>query len=216
MKIQRKILPYKLDIKALIFFVSSFAIASFSVVLFFSGKADRDQMLGLVLDYGEIIAPVSILWVLLEKNLWHSSLLQKFNQFLNIPPDFRGRWEGSLISSLAPDQPRTFAIEVEQTLTNIKITSYSEFGNSRSILAEIGSDENEELFSLCFLWQGEAENASTEGILINHFNGYTILNWDKNGNHEALEGSYFTNLHPRQTLGTINLQRTGNKLKKSL
>jgi hypothetical protein len=216
MNIQHKILPYKLDIKALIFFVSSFAIATFSLVLFFSGKADRDQMLGLVFDYGEIIAPVTILWVLLEKKLWHTPLLQKFNQLLNIPPDFRGRWEGSLFSSLAPDQPRQFTIEVEQTLTTLKITSYSDFGNSRSILAEIGSDETEELFSLCFLWQGEAENASEGGKLINRFNGYTILNWDKNGNHDALEGSYFTNLQPRQTLGSISLRRTGYKLKKSL
>ena len=173
-------------------------------------------MLGMVLDYGEIIAPVTILWVLLEKQLWRTPLLQRFNKLLNSPPDFRGRWEGDLTSSLAPDSPRQFVIEVEQTLTNLKVTSYSDFGNSRSILAEIGSDENEDLFSLCFLWQGEIENNTAEGNLINRFNGYTILNWNKTRDRDILDGIYFTNLHPRQTLGKIRLKRASLELKKRL
>ena len=31
-----------------------------------------------------------------------------------------------------------------------------------------------------------------------------------------LKGTYFTNLHPRQTLGKISLKRTGRELRKHL
>jgi hypothetical protein len=216
MNSQHRIFPYKLDIKSLIFYLCTAAIFIFSLTLWFLGAADQSKLTDLLRDSGSVIAPITIFWVLLEKHLWRTALPQRFNNLLNIPPDFRGRWEGSLFSSLSPDQARNFVIEVEQTLTSLKITSYSDFGNSRSILAEVGSDEDEELFSLCFLWQGEIEDSKGEGKLINRFNGYTILNWDKNGDHDLLEGNYFTNLHPRQTLGSIHLKRTGFNLKKKL
>jgi hypothetical protein len=213
---QHKIFPYRLNIKTLIFCVCAIEITVFSVSLFISGTADKNKLWEIVKDFGGFIAPVTFFWVWFEKALWHTYLFQRFNNWLNIPPDLRGRWEGELKSSLNPEKPRRFVLEVEQTLTSIEIFSYSDFGNSRSILAEIGSDEKEDVFSLCFFWQGEIDISEGAGHRITRFNGYTILNQNKEGNSDNMEGSYFTNLFPQQTLGQIQLSRVGFELKKCL
>ena len=178
--------------------------------------ADQNKLVELLKDYGMIVAPITFLWIFLEKRLWRTVILQNFKTYLNIPPDLRGRWEGELISSKNINEPRKFVIEVEQTLTSLSVVSYSEYGNSRSILAEIGSDEREEIFSLCFLWQGEIHK-QTDGIpTIQRFNGYTMLNYNKPLKYKDLEGTYFTDLLPEQTHGKINLKWVSFQLQKRL
>lgn len=216
MNSQHRIYPYRLNIKTLIFCVCAFEIGVFSVSLFYTGTAGWKKILDILQDFGGFIAPVTFFWVWFEKLLWRSAPFQRFNNWLNIPPDLRGRWEGELISSLDPEKPRKFVLEVEQTLTSIDIFSYSDFGNSRSILAEIGSDEKELLFSLCFFWQGEIDESNGAGHRITRFNGYTILNWKKEESSDTMDGSYFTNLYPQQTLGKIQLRRVGFELRKGI
>jgi len=213
---QPRIKPYKLEIKALIFYVSALCIFLFSGVLLVFKVTDKDKLVNLLWDYGTIVAPISLLWLLLEKKVWRTSLLQNVKTYLNIPPDLRGRWEGYLISSKNPDQKREFVIEVEQTLTTLSISSYSSFGNSKSILAEIGSDDKEEMFSLCFLWQGEIQIQAGDIQSIQRFNGYTMLHYNKFNKDKTIMGTYFTDLLPEQTHGKIALKWTSLQLKKSL
>jgi len=216
MEIQQKIKPYKLEIKALIFYVSAICIFLFSGVLLFFRVAEKGKLTDLLWDYGTIIAPVTILWALLEKRLWRTKVMQNIKTYLNIPPDLRGRWEGYLVSSVSPDDKKDFAIEVEQTLTTLNIFSYSAFGNSSSILAEIGSDEREEIFSMCYLWQSEIRNETSQGLMVQRFNGYTMLHWNKPNKVMELHGTYFTDLLPNQTHGRIYLKWVSHERKKAL
>jgi len=205
---------YKLEIKALIFYVSAICIFLFSTVLMAFKVADKNKLVDLLWDYGTIVTPITFLWLFFEKRLWRTRFMQNFKTFLNIPPDLRGRWEGKILSSRNADQSRKFVIEVEQTLTTLSVHSYSEYGNSTSILSEIGSDEKEEIFSLCFLWEGEIHKHA-EGIpTIQRFNGYTILNYDKPLKTKEISGTYFTDLLPEQTHGTIDLKWVSWKLEK--
>ncbi len=216
MHFNHRIRPYKLEIKALIFYVSALCIFLFSGVLYIFRVTDHGKLIDLLWDYGTIVAPITLLWILLEKRLWRSRLLQNLKTYLNIPPDLRGRWEGYLASSKSPKEQRTFTIEVEQTLTTLNVTSYSSFGNSKSILAEIGSDEKEELFSMCYLWQGEINNKEGNAQHIQQFNGYTMLHYHRPLGKKEIDGTYFTDLQPEQTHGTIHLKWVSYDLQKQL
>jgi len=208
--------PYKLEIKILIFYVSVLVIFIFTGALLFFGVKDQTKLIDLARDYSSIIFPITLIWVLLENRIWRMQLMQNNKSFLNIPPDFRGRWEGEIESSLEPEKKRKFVIEVQQTLTKLQITSFSEFGNSRSILAEIGSDEDESIFSLCFLWQGEISRSSDMGQVLQRFNGYTMLHWDKSVKNKKFAGTYFTDLLPSQTHGKIELTWVSFELQNQL
>jgi hypothetical protein len=204
---------YKLNIKAIIVIVGVLSLFIFSTVLYFFNIADFEHLGETLLHYGYIIAPVTILWVSLDRFFWHTTLFQSMRKSLNIPPDFRGRWEGRL-ENADGSAPQKFVIEVAQTLTTLKVHSYSTVGHSISVLCEIASDIHEEHFTLCFMWEGQAHTDIKDMHQGERFQGYTMLNLLEHEHPRTLKGSYFTNRRQSQTRGGIELQWISKEITK--
>jgi hypothetical protein len=205
--------PYKLNLKAVIGIVGLLSLVIFSIVLVLLGEVGLGHIGETLLHYGYIIAPVSILWVTLDSYLWHTKFFQSIRKSLNIPPDLRGRWEG-ILENADGSQPQKFVIEIKQTLTSIRVHSFSSIANSKSILTEIASDSHEEHFMIGFLWQGEIGSSSKEMHQGEVFQGYTMLNLDEHETPKSLQGTYFTNRKGMQTRGGIQLKWISYELKK--
>ena len=204
---------HKLNLKVLIAAVGVLSLFIFSAILIMAGTAKMESLGEILLHYGLIIAPISILWGILDLYLWHTVLFQSMRKTLNIPPDIRGRWEGRLEN--ADGSPvQKFVIEVRQTLTNLKIHSYSTIGHSISVLCEIASDTHEEAFTLCYLWEGQAHADIKDMHHAERFQGYTMLNLLEHEKPKTLKGSYFTNRKPTQTRGGIELTWISHELKR--
>lgn len=204
---------YKLNIKTIIAIVGTLSLFIFSAALIIFNIAEFHGLGELLLHYGFIIAPVTILWVALDHYLWHTRFFQSFRKSLNIPPDFRGRWEGRL-ENADGSPPQKFVIEVSQTLTTLKVHSYATVGHSVSILCEIASDTHEESFTLCYLWEGQAHADIKDQHQAERFQGYTMLTLLEHENPKTLQGSYFTNRKPTQTRGGIHLTWVSHALKR--
>ncbi|HMK25734.1 MAG TPA: hypothetical protein VK483_06860 [Chitinophagaceae bacterium] len=205
--------PYKLNLKSVIGIVGLLSLVVFSIVLVLLGEAEIGHIGETLLHYGYIIAPVSILWVSLDTYLWHTKFFQSIRKSLNVPPDLRGRWEG-ILENADGSAPQKFVIEIKQTLTSIRVHSFSSIANSKSILTEIASDGHEEHFMIGYLWQGEIGSSLKEMHQGEVFQGYTMLNLDENETPRSLQGSYFTNRKGMQTRGGIQLKWVSYNLKK--
>ncbi len=195
---------YKLEIKSIIFIVAVLSIFIFSAVLISLHLADLSNLGELLLHYGLLIAPITLMWVLIDNWMWHTRFLQSLRKQFKIAPDIRGRWEGELNSSQF-EQPHKFVIEIKQSLTSLHVYSYSSIGHSSSILVDIASDENEDGFMLCFLWQGEVPTTLANQSINQKFNGYTMLKLEEAHRGKSFVGTYFTDHKPTQTAGTIHL-----------
>ena len=206
---------YKLEIKTIVFVVAVASIVIFSTVLFMLHLVETEKLGELLLHYGFLIAPITLLWVWLEKSLWHIPLLQSMRKSFNIPPDIRGRWEG-VINSSSVKEPQKFVIEVSQSLTTLHVHAYSSIGKSKSILVEIAADDNENQFTLCFFWQGETPTNVSGKQIIQRFNGYTLLHLNDFDTPKKFKGTYFTDVQPEQTFGTIELSWVSLDLKHRL
>jgi hypothetical protein len=204
--------PYKLNLKSIIGIVGLLSLVIFSVFLVLLREAQVGNIGETLLDYGYIIAPVSILWVSLDNYFWHTKLFQSIRKSLNIPPDLRGRWEGTLENADGSPSQK-FVIEIKQKLTSIMVHSFSEIANSTSILTEIAADSHEEHFMLGYLWQGIISTSMKEMHQGEVFHGYTMLNLNEQEKPKTLQGSYFTNRKGMQTRGGITLQWTSYRRK---
>ncbi|MBI5856346.1 MAG: hypothetical protein HZB42_01745 [Sphingobacteriales bacterium] len=204
---------YKLNIKAIIVIVGTLSLFIFSFALILFKITDFHSLGEMLLHYGFIIAPISVLWVLMDHYLWHTRLFQSARKSLNIPPDLRGRWEGSL-ENTDGGPTQKFVIEVKQTLTKLRVHSYASVAHSESILTEIASDTHEENFILCYLWQGETHTDIKDMHQGERFQGYTMLNLLEHESPKMLKGSYFTNRKGMQTRGGIRLTWVSDELKR--
>jgi hypothetical protein len=142
-------------------------------------------------------------------------VFQAIKKSANIPPDLRGRWEG-ILENEDGSATQKFVVEVKQTLTTMHVFSYSSIGRSVSILPEIATLENEDTFTLCYLWQGETNTSMKDIHHREHFQGYTMLDLHQHEKPRALKGFYFTNHMPQQTRGGIELKWVSQTLKHSL
>ncbi len=203
---------YKLNIKTIVVIVGVLSLIIYSLVLVVFKLAKTEDLGETLLHYGYIIAPVSILWVTLDRYLWHTSIFQFLRKSLNIPPDLRGRWEGKL-ENADGSPPQKFVIEVKQTLTMLKVHSFSAISPSLSILSEIATDTHEESFTLCFLWEGQTHTDIKDMHQGIRFQGYTMLNLIEHEKPRMLKGSYFTNFKPNQTRGGIELTWVSKDIK---
>jgi hypothetical protein len=206
---------YKINIKAVIAIVAILSLVIFSIVLVIFHIAKTLSLGEILLHYGYIIAPITILWVLTDRYFWHTKVLQSIRKSLNIPPDLRGRWEG-VLENADGSEPQKFAIEVTQTLTTLCVHSFSSIGRSDSILCEIASSHNEDKFTLCYLWQGQINTPIKHISDSEHFDGYTMLHLDEHQVPKTLTGSYFTNRKPSQTHGGIELKWVSHSVKRRL
>ena len=207
--------PYKLNIKLIVASVGIFSLLIFSLVLIIFNITKVQTVGEILLEYAYIIAPTSILWIFVDKYLWHTKLFQTMRRPLNIPPDIRGRWEG-ILENADGSEPQKFVIEVKQTLTTMNVISFSSIARSASILSEIASSENEDHFTLCYLWQGEINTSIKDLHHREHFFGYTMLKLHERESPKILEGSYFTNRKTAQTRGGIELSWMSHNLKQKL
>jgi SMODS-associating 2TM, beta-strand rich effector domain len=205
--------PYKLNVKVIIGIVGLLSLVIFSMVLVLLHEVKLENIGETLLHYGYIIAPISILWYLLDHQLWHTRLFQSMRKSLNIPPDLRGRWEG-ILENADGSKPQKFVIEVKQTLSILKVYSYASFGHSSSILTEIASDGHEDHFMLGYLWQGEINTSIKDMHQGGVFYGYTMLYLEEKETPRVLKGTYFTNLKPVQTRGGILLTWVSNEMKR--
>lgn len=205
--------PYKLNVKSLIGIVGLLSLLIFSGVLILLGQAEFRNLGELLLNYSFIIAPVSILWFLLDHYLWYTRFFQSIRKSLNIPPDLRGRWEGTL-ENADGSKPQKFVIEIKQTLSTIRVDSFSSLAHSTSILTEIASDSHEEHFMIGYLWQGEINTSIKDMHQGEVFYGYTMLHLVEKESPKILKGTYFTNLKPSQTRGGIQLIWVSKQMKR--
>ena len=207
--------PYKLNIKLIVASVGIFSLLIFSLVLIIFNITKVQTVGEILLEYAYIIAPTSILWILTDNYLWHTKLFQAIRSPLNIPPDIRGRWEGTL-ENADGSEAQKFVIEVKETLTTLIVHTYTSIGHSASILSEMAASEHEDKFTLCYLWQGELNTSMKDIHQRETFHGYTMLHLHENEIPKILKGSYFTNRPSSQTRGGIQLEWVSYKLKRKL
>ncbi|HUS01557.1 MAG TPA: hypothetical protein VMY77_07515 [Chitinophagaceae bacterium] len=205
---------YRINVKAIIAIVVILSLIIFSLFLISFRVAETESIGEMLLHYGFIIAPITLLWALTENYLWHTRLFQSIRKSLNIPPDLRGRWEGTLENADGSPSQK-FVIEVKQSLTTLVVHSFSSIGYSEGLLCEIAASHNEEVFTLCYLWEGGI-SASIKDIHSDHFAGYTMLKLNENAAPKTLRGSYFTNRTALQTRGGIELKWISKTLKSKL
>lgn len=206
---------YKLKIQVIIATVGILSLVIISTILAVFHIAKTESLGEILLHYGFIIAPITILWILLDHYFWHTRLFQSMRKTLNIPPDIRGRWEG-ILENADGSLPQKFVIEVAQTLTTLFVHSYSSIGYSEGILCEIASSHNEDKFTLCYLWSGEMNNPSKDLEHTEQFDGYTMLRLHEYETPKTLSGSYFTNRKSMQTRGRMELKWVSREIKQKL
>ena len=195
--------PYKLNIKLVVATVGIFTLLVYSSVLVIFYHQEMSHLGKILLEYAYIIAPTSLLWIFTDKYLWHTKLFQSMRRPLNIPPDIRGRWEG-ILENADGSEPQKFVIEVKQTLTTMNVISFSSIARSASILSEIAASENEDHFTLCYLWQGEINTSIKDIHHKEHFYGYTMLKLHERESPKILSGSYFTIVNRLKPVGGLN------------
>ena len=203
--------PYRLKVKTLLTISGIISLLVFASVLHIWEHEDTKKLCKILLHTGLLILPISFLWWLLEKFGWHWSLIQKNRSSLNIPPDFRGRWEGTILREGESD-PYKFVVEIRQTLSKVWVNTYSHRSTSQSSIAEIATDDSEGNFMLCFLWQGDDAEIPQRNIPKGIFHGYSLLQLYENETPKKLSGPYFTDREP-QTKGKIELNWISFELK---
>ena len=92
-------------------------------------------------------------------------------------------------------------------------TTYTGIGHSASILCEIAAGEQDDTFTLCYLWQGAIHQSIKDMHQGETFYGYTMLDYDAFDSAKVLKGSYFTNRKGAQTRGGIVLTWVSLRLK---
>lgn len=206
---------YKLN---LTFFLSAIAIISIFVIgiSLLIGKENYSvsDFTNLILNYGIVTIPLTLIWLFFEKIGWRCKYFKWLRKSLNFPPDLRGRWEGTL-DRIDENNPHKFVIEIKQTMTKIQINAYSRRGMSESIVDAICTDKMEDDFTLCYLWEGEAGKLSEQINESGKFKGYTILKFINTKEGKKLNGDYFTNRKPLQTIGKIDVDWHGFDLLKT-
>jgi hypothetical protein len=205
---------YRINVKAIIAIVVILSLLIFSLFLIGFQVAKTGSIGEMLLHYGFIIAPITILWVLMDNFLWHTRLFQSMRKSFNIPPDMRGRWEGTLENADGSPSQK-FVIEVKQTLTTLAVHSFSSIGYSEGLLCEIAASHNEDKFTLCYLWEGGI-STSIKDIHADRFDGYTMLKLNEDTSPKTLTGTYFTNRKSSQSRGGIELTWVSKTLKSKL
>lgn len=154
---------------------------------------------------------IIIIWWLFDKYLWKMECINKGLRLSKkiYCPIITGRWKGTLTRD---GKDHDFVIEIKQTYTTISCSTYSLHSFSQSLCAELLYDQQNDIYSLVFLWQGKTlVNPDGETDPTNNFNGTTILRISDDC--KEMTGNYFTDRSPKQTEGTIKLSKCQETLK---
>lgn len=195
---------YKLNIKVFIIAIAIFSIIVIGIFLNITQKYNLEEFFALLWNYGFVTIPLSIIWFYFEKIGWRSNFWKWAVKKIHFPPDLRGRWEGTL-DRIGENKPHKFVIEIKQTMTKLKVYTYSSRGISESLVDIIASDKMEDDFTLCYLWEGKAGVLPGQTIESGNFKGFTILKLIIHNEEKKLVGEYFTDRKPTQTMGKIEV-----------
>ena len=195
---------FRLENRRLLTVTVILAILIYVIILLIS-QSITDSLL----KFGVVIAIVTSFWVYFEKIGWHQKLFRIGGWLSNIP-DIRGRWEGKLIRR-GEEVVRNFILEVTQSASKLKVSTYSEHSHSHSINAHVLFDQTEDHVVLIYTWLCNTSNA-IHGTEPGEFYGTTILRLNID-NQKKLAGEYFTNRKPNQTSGKLNFELKQIKLK---
>lgn len=197
-----------------IIIVGAVIVALLCVWLLLILMGDGENMREVILNYGFVTTPILLIWLWMNYWGWHTGLMQNsyVRNYLGLPPDLRGRWEGT-IDRKGEHNPHPFVIEIKQTMNSIQIYSYSSRGKSDSITHSFVCDALGGNETLCFHWRGKHGRRASESSEDNMFYGFTSCCHKKNVDGRFLEGDYFTNRQPEQTMGKIKLRFEGLELK---
>jgi len=156
--------------------------------------------------------------MLFEHFWWKKAFVQKVlysTPFLKgyWTPILEGRWEGTLVRD---GMPHAFVLEITQSYTSISCVTFSKHSSSTALAAEILFDEDANNYKLIFYWGGKTTSVQPNEGDLNRFEGFTSLQIVfESGIVKRLKGEYFTDRRPKQTKGTLDLERKQFELKKS-
>jgi hypothetical protein len=199
------------NFKVLLFASALIAITLFAVIMFIYDKSSIKAIGSSASKLTIVIAMISLLWLYFEKWGWRQ--IPFFGALVRKWPDLNGRWEGT-IDREGTDPSHRFVLEIRQNLTKLQCDTYSEHGESHSIIASITVDEQAKQFYLCYNWLG-GTSAKYKKSQSGEFYGTTILRLCGDKNERKFEGRYFTERRPHQTRGTLHLSRCSKEVKGS-
>jgi len=182
----------------LIVFISILLIPGFAMVF---SVADGNLLILIGLSLALIITSF-LIWLYINNFGWRQKFF-RVGGWLTPIPDLRGRWIGELDRKDTVGAHR-FVIEIQQTLANIQVHTFSSRGQSSSFTAQIISDPQEKHFQLVYTWIGKGGTLQGEQHEIGFFYGTTILDFVESPT-KLLKGEYYTNRAPVQTKGKIEV-----------
>lgn len=186
-------IPSALRLKPLAIVSGIIAVLVFAVLLVVLEGTSGGAILGALLRFTVVLTALSIFWWWFEKYGWRQC--PSLGMVIRTWPDLNGRWEGT-IDRVGPDPPHPFVLEIFQTLTSIRCTTYSENGESHSCAAGISNSSDNEQSYLFYLWIGETSGRVRKKES-GFFYGTTVLALiDGSSNDTRLEGSYWTDRKP--------------------
>lgn len=194
------------------FFLVSF-IPSFWIAKGVTGILDNVTLLAptdAMLRMGLIEPPTTVvvmfaLFVLTDRLLWKHSPLSNLFRI----PNINGRYEGLLVSSYDESQSYKIVVEIQQTLTNVFVTLYTENSSSYSLAADVGVNEHKN-WSVFYIYQNRTATVNHNQDMKDH-NGTCVLDIFKGGN--TLKGNYYNNPRDRGRHGSIEIKRVSGSLK---
>lgn len=192
-------LPSHVRIRMLLITSALIAIGAFIVLLLITDESSFSAIRKAITRLAIITVLISVFWVYVER--WGWSHIPKLGKLIRDWPDLNGRWEGT-IKREGPDPSHAFVLEITQTLTKLRIDTYTDNGESHSVIANITTDENSKQYYLCYVWLG---GTRVEQLHSGEFYGVTMLHLAQASQQRKLYGKYFTDRTPHQTKGTVEV-----------
>jgi hypothetical protein len=204
-------LQSRLNIKFLLFGSAFVAIALFALILFLDKSSTLKGIISSTSKLTIVLTVISAFWLYVDKWGWRHfpSLCPIIRKW----PNLNGRWKG-IIDREGSEPPHPFIMEIKQTLTKLQCDTYTENGESRSVVTNLTVDEHAKQYFLYFVWLG-GTRSKLEQPESGEFYGATILRLFGDKNNIKLEGRYFTGRRPLQTRGTLNLSLDSRKTRGS-
>ena len=161
----------------------------------------------LYLKVGLVTTCLTIFWYVYDKYLWKIGAF-RLNGWLCSTPDVSGRWEGCLDRD-GEGCPHKFVVEIYQTMTTIKLYTYSSRSKGESISVKFTKDQLGGKYKLITYWRTNAGALSENQPHKNQFHGLSEFDIILNKGSKQLDGIYFTNRNPA-TKGSTNLTWKGS------
>lgn len=150
-----------------------------------------------IVDVPSAFVLFGLVFKLIDAFFWR--FFSKYNIFIKTP-DMNGIYEGDIISS-NDNNKHSVKITIRQTLTDIRIYLKTDITSSKSEIASILIDEEE---NPILLYEYININTNTIKSALPMHRGLTRLNFNKN--EKTLIGDYFTSPE-RKNYGKINVKQ---------